>query len=267
MAIGVGIFAPNAPLISAGSGGGLAGGYESRVVADGGAVTSPAKTNTQTSAVSSLSNPVIYLMNGFKVTGTDIDKWYSLYGNDGVGTTATRPVLTSTFAGFDGTNDFIELAHSASQLLTTGGTLMAWVKPDGLGATNGRFIDKSDALLGINGYYISTTATNQILFQINSGTILLSSANATPIGQWSHVAVVFTSLGVSTIYANGISVGTGTTGIASGITTTSPLRVGNRALATDRAFGGLIDALFVSAQQLTVTQVLEYYNATASLYV
>jgi hypothetical protein len=245
--------------------------YTARVVADGGATTGLAKTRKQLFAIWYLQNPVIYLMNGFKDSSTLIDKWYNWIGTDGTSTGTSRPTLTSGFSDFDGSNDYVDVAHNANQLLTGGGTLMAWIRVDsqGIGTASTALIDKSNGITGNSGWRWGVRGDSfpgGIFFQINSGTVISTPNNSISLNNWFHVAVAFTSGGVLTMYVNGLSVSTGTTGSASGITTTNALRIGNRSGATDRAFDGEIDAPFVSSQQLTASQVLAYYEATRSLY-
>jgi hypothetical protein len=246
--------------------GALADEYTRRVIADGGFTTGLDRTRSLIFAQYGFVQPSLYLLNGYKDTATAINTWYSLYGSDGTSVTTSRPTYTSGFANFDGTNDYIEVAHSASQLLTTGGTLMAWVQVDT--QSDGAIIDKSDSTIGGNGYNLRVNPVDlRFAFRINAGTIVFSAINSYTIGAWVHVAVVFTSAGASTFYINGaLSSGPTTSASASGITTTNALRVGNRSTATNRPFDGRIGATLVTSEQYTASQMQSYYQNTQGLY-
>jgi hypothetical protein len=143
---------------------------------------------------------------------------------------------------------------------------MAWVQVDT--ESNSAIIDKSDSTIGGNGYNLRLSATDlRFAFRINGGTIVFSAINSYTIGAWVHVAVVFTSAGVVTVYINGTqSTAPTLSAVASGITTTNALRVGNRSTATDRPFDGRIGATLVTSEQYTATQMLSYYQNTQGLY-
>jgi hypothetical protein len=219
---------------------------------------------------------VIHLLPGFDTTtsGSDelVDTWYGLNGINGTSTGTSRPIQTGLGADFDGSNDYIEVAHNSNQLLTTGGTLMAWIYPDGYGSgggtdgTNGgRVFDKSTASNSSGGYHVAIRTTNQVTLRINGGGTVNSGSNTVPFGAWTHIAIVFNSSGNGQWYINGVSTGSGTSGVASGITTTNALQLGARAGTTLQAFDGRIALPLVTSEQYTASALLDYVNRTKDL--
>jgi hypothetical protein len=145
---------------------------------------------------------------------------------------------------FDGVDDYVNIPHNANQLLTGGGTIEAWIKPDTLGENSAGFIiDKSTGTNAHNGYCLRMGGTNQVVVSINSGTLKYSATNSVVVGDgnWYHVVATWDSSGYVTIYVNGVQSGTpGVSAAASGITTTNDMRIANRSTATDRTFEGNI---------------------------
>jgi hypothetical protein len=170
---------------------------------------------------------------------------------------------------FDGADDYLQVEHDAAQLLTTGGTIEAWIKPDTGGeGSQGRIVDKSTGLSGNNGFRFFTGGTN-VQFSINAGTTRASGANSVMAGDgnWYHVAVTWDAISNVTIYVNGVLSGTpGTTNAAAGITTGNAIRIGNRSGATDRTYDGDIGEVRIYNVELTATEILRNYNATKSKY-
>ncbi len=173
---------------------------------------------------------------------------------------------------FDGVDDYIEVAHDASQLLTTGGSVEAWIKPDSVGELDGRIVDKSNGLYGTDGYSFGVTSTNRAWFligDVGAGSIVFSADNSVIFGDgnWYHVMATWTDTGLVTIYINGAVSGTpGISADPAGITTTNALRIGNRSGATDRTFDGLIGESRLYNVELTPAEVLQNYNSTKSKY-
>jgi len=174
---------------------------------------------------------------------------------------------------FDGSDDYIEVAHHASQLLTTGGSIAVWIKPSSAGeASLGRIFDKSDTNynLGTNGYAFYTTGTNRTGFAINNGTARFSAAGSVVFGDGNfyYAVVTWDATGLVTHYINGIQSGApATSSNPVGIITSDPPCIGN--LSYDpgaRSFDGMIGEVWVYNRVLTVCEIQRMYLATKWRY-
>ncbi len=169
---------------------------------------------------------------------------------------------------FDGVDDYVEISHNANQLLTGGGTIEAWVNASGYGESGtfgGKIVDKSTSTGGQDGYTLfvrdqAVSNQNVFGFTINNGPEVSSAADSLVFGSWRHVAVTWDTTGLATIYVNGAKSGTPViSAAASYITTTNTLRIGNRSLATDRTFDGLIDDVRIYGVALTASEIQKHY--------
>ena len=161
---------------------------------------------------------------------------------------------------FDGTDDYIEIADSQEMRMSQGGTIAAWIYPEGLGEVAGRIIDKSTDTSITNGYSFYVYSSNRLNFGINS-TRTSSSTNSITYNQWQFVVVTFNSL-ERKIYVNGAD----TTSSGGDLTEVPPniggaVRMGNRAGAIDRSFDGLIDDVRTYNVVLSSSQVRQQYVA------
>ena len=151
---------------------------------------------------------------------------------------------------FDGVNDLVNVADSASLDLTTGMTLEAWVKPEG--------VDWQTVLLkerpgGLAYALYSSTDTG-----VSSGEVRTSSSLETrgssslPFATWSHLATTYDGSTLR-LYVNGnqvsgravsgpVEVGTGT------------LRIGGN-LVWGEYFRGLIDEVRVYQRALSAAEI------------
>ncbi len=166
---------------------------------------------------------------------------------------------------FDGVNDFVLVPHSADQLTTGGLTLSAWIRADSIGETAGRVMHKGTNVAGGGGWQWYLGTTERICTTVNQGTDTCSSNGSVPLdGAWRHVALTVTAGGSVTHYVNGVSVGTGSTGALSGVTTTYPLCIGNRSSETscntDRTFDGGIDEARMWGRVLSATEIMSLYG-------
>jgi hypothetical protein len=180
------------------------------------------------------------------------------------------PVPTAGLArNFNGVADYISVAHDASQLLTTGGSIEAWIRPVGGAASPPKIVDKSTGLSGNNGFSLSYASDdNQVAFRINAGTSRVSASNSVSVGVYSHVVATWDGTGLVTLYVNGIQ--SGTSGISAdptGITTTNALTIGNRSTATDRTFNGDIDEVRIYNRVLSLVEIAYSYNAGSGRYI
>ncbi len=187
--------------------------------------------------------------------------------NDGAKRAANQPVEAdgqiAKAQDFDGADDYIEVDHHANQLLTTGGSIEAWIKAESFGEVQGRIVDKSTGVTGGNGYSLAVINGGYIRLYMN-GSARQSAPGAITFGDgnFSRVVVAWNNTGYTTFYVNGLQSGTpGITADPAVITTTNALRIGNRSGVTDRTFDGLIDEVRVSDTDRTAGWIKASYES------
>ena len=188
----------------------------------------------------------------------------SRFGNHGTYTNITDVQLPSGLwiRTFNGSSSTIIVAHNANQLLTTGGTIEAWIKAESYGEVQGKIVDKSTGVTGGDGYSLVVINGGYIRLYIN-GSARQSDVNAITFGDgnFSHVVVTWDNTGLCTFYVNGSQ--SGTPGIATDpavITATNALTIGNRSGFTDRTFDGDIALSKVYNYVLSAEQVAAIFQ-------
>lgn len=122
------------------------------------------------------------------------------YISDGVFTS----YLNNTKAlDFDGSNDYVSVAHSSDLSISGAMSITAWVNPDSLSGFP-MFVSKR---AGSGHAYQFYSTGNKLNY--NNGTIVQSTGTIST-GAWTHVAVTFNGAGGVTFYINGSSAGTAT---------------------------------------------------------
>jgi hypothetical protein len=167
------------------------------------------------------------------------------------------------YATFDGVDDYVEVAHDASQLCyTTGGfTISAWVNIAGDGevvggTSSGRILDKSQLSFAIRG------ANKNFYLSVNGGETKGQSTDNTalPYGVWKHVLVYYLPADTKAyFYINGVfdrALGAGTPVSNSGV-----IRIGNAASSTDQTFDGSIADVRIYNKTLNSTEITALYNS------
>ncbi len=166
--------------------------------------------------------------------------------------------------------NFLQVAHNANQLLTNGGAIEAWIRPNSAGeADTGRMVDKSTGGTSSNGYAFMCSTNGRLRFSIGAGPSVLSNNDAIIYGSgnWYQVVASFDATGLTTLYSNSVQVGIpATTASPLNIITTNDLRVGNRATTANSAFDGQIGEVRIYNRPLTQAEVAQNYNATKSKY-
>lgn len=167
---------------------------------------------------------------------------------------------------FNGTTSYVEIPDSPTMRMTQGGTILAWIKANSLGESdNGRIIDKSSALGSVNGYLLMIAGTNNIYFQINGGTFLISSNNAVPFSTHKLVAITFGAN--RKVYVNAVDVtASGGSETALPPNVSGAVRIGNRAGATDRTFDGQISLPRIYNRVLSATELLRIFTSERGLF-
>lgn len=165
---------------------------------------------------------------------------------------------------FDGVDDYIEVSHKSNQLLTSGFTLDAWIKPDTLGESNSaKIIDKSSGTISENGYTLGQNTTDRITGWVNGSVVGSGSNSLTPDGStWFKVSVTVSSGALANFFINGVLTFTPDQSLnaLSGITTTNALRIGNRSGATDRSYDGVISGVRIRPSVVTESWLDTEYN-------
>jgi hypothetical protein len=166
----------------------------------------------------------------------------------------------------DGVDDYGSIADSAATRLTGGGTLMAWIKPRGLGeATVGRIFDKSTGNNGENGYFMSMYPDNKLRGRINNTTETISTINAITLNIWNFAVYTFNMSG-KRLYVNGINV----TNIGGTDSNMPPNVAGNVYIGnhntTSFSFNGLIDKPMIINRALTQAEVQQIFGMTRRYY-
>ena len=189
-------------------------------------------------------------------------------GNDHDGT-ASQDTNDMTVTGhingaleFNGTDDYVNISDHADLRLTTGGTIMAWIKPDSLGETAGRIVDKSTTTSAANGYLFTLGTSGRLTFQASGG-ISISPTEEVTYGAWQHVAVTFDGVRAK-FYVNGALVSD------QAYATLPPdvagdVRIGQRAGATDRTFDGAIDDVRIYSTVLAEGEIRKVYNDASDI--
>ena len=186
--------------------------------------------------------------------------WNDLSGLGNTGTLTGGPtyVASNNVILFDGTNDYVSGANTASTDLTVDMTIEVWFK---LNATAGdwvRIFGKGDSTNRTYGLWYNVAAPG-FLYQRYGGGFPGASVNSTvALQQWYHM--VGTSNGSShALYLNGVSVATSTAATPV-LSSSEGYRIG---AATFHTFhNGPIASVRLYNRGLSATEVLQNFNAT-----
>jgi glucose/arabinose dehydrogenase/PKD repeat protein len=172
-------------------------------------------------------------------------------GNHGTISGATRGAA-GRFGGalsFDGVNDWVTVADSASLDLTSGMTLEAWVNPAALGSAWRTALLKEHGGTLAYALYAHNGGSAPAGY-VNAG---VNGTSALPIGTWSHLAATYDGTTLR-LYLNGTQVATraltGALQVSSGA-----LRFGGNGVWLDEFFSGRLDELRVYNRALTAAEV------------
>lgn len=172
---------------------------------------------------------------------------------------------------FDGADDYVSVASSASIEDLTTLTYEAWIYPTGWGEGNfGRIIDKDDGF-NTRNMFVLLNNTGQQSFRFYRGrgsvdTYADAADGSITLNQWQHVAASYDSSSFVRLYVNGQEVpsytqqtlGSGTLTTEAGV----PFVVGNRE-DQDRSFQGIIDQVRFYNYARTAAQIAWDYNRGA----
>jgi Concanavalin A-like lectin/glucanases superfamily len=187
----------------------------------------------------------------------------SAVDSSGAGNTGTLAGPTRSASGrfgaalsFDGVNDRVNVADSASLDLTVGMTLEAWVRPQGGGWRTAILKERPG---GLAYALYPSTDSNRPSAEIHAET---RGPSAVPSGVWSHLATTYDGATLR-LYVNGTQVAsraaTGPITVSSGA-----LRIGGNAVWGEY-FSGLIDEVRIYNRALTAGELqLDMGRAVAS---
>jgi len=150
---------------------------------------------------------------------------------------------------FDGSNDYVSVAHSSDLSITGAMSITAWVNPDSLSGFP-MFVSKRASSGHAYQFYSTSNKLNY-----NNGTIVQSTGTIST-GAWTHVGVTFDGSGGVSFYINGSSAGTATAA------TTNPTNT--QAVDLGRAyngnyFNGKMDEVAIFNSVLTSSQISNIY--------
>ena len=195
----------------------------------------------------------------------------SIGGNNGTlynGATYAAGQIGQAFS-FDGQDDRIHVADSASFKLTQSLTIEAWVKANGVSWTQGLIFFRGDDRGGLDPYQLSLQPSGALNFSVHNGTRGASANTMMPIGQFVHVAATLDDASNEMkIYINGVlrtQTNTDVRPFAELDAASNPgIGIGNHGgypFGHYFPFNGLIDDLKLYDRALTSTEVLADFNA------
>ena len=161
---------------------------------------------------------------------------------------------------FDGTNDLVETTYSGV-LGSLNRTFEAWVfVSSSAPSSNLAILDYGLNATGSRNTFC-VSGTRQLLF-LSGGTNanISTTANAVPVGQWAHVALVLDS-GTGYLYVNGVQMGTGSLTTVNTPSNGQSVRVGSRVTGGNIRFNGSIDEVRIWDVAKTATEIQAKMNS------
>jgi hypothetical protein len=153
---------------------------------------------------------------------------------------------------FDGINDIVNIPDGASLDLTSGMTLMAWVRPTANGGWRTVVLKETSNEL-VYGLYANDSSTRPSAW-IRSGNAAYSTAGtaAVPLNTWTNLAATYGG-GTLRLYVNGTLATSRALTVPINISA-SPLRIGGNRIWSEW-FAGLIDEVRVYNRALSQAEI------------
>lgn len=175
---------------------------------------------------------------------------------------------------FDGVNDYVNMNNVLNNL-SFPFTAETWVYWKGASRRNGIITSDNDPQFYYHGFWILVNPSGSLEVFLGNGGIAAnfsrrnktSPANALPVNQWAHIAVVVRGLTNMSIYINGIDVGGTYAGSGGNMQSSShPFVIGrwtyNQSTGEDYFFNGFIDEVRIWRRERTQPQILSTMNQT-----
>jgi len=162
-----------------------------------------------------------------------------------------------TGLSFDGINDLITIADAPDLDLSTGMTLMAWVRPTAHGAGVWRnVVIKEDATREVYNLYSNTDANAPSVWAVVASAPdspqVAAGTSQLPLNTWSHLAATYDGVTLR-LYVNGSQVANRP--LAGALkASTGPLRIGGNSLWGE-FFQGIIDEVRIYNRALTGAEI------------
>jgi hypothetical protein len=194
--------------------------------------------------------------------------FYDLSGNTNNGTLLNGPVYSTNLSGyftFDGTNDYINVAHSSSLNIADNFTVSFWSKQK----TNTAQVPLSKYQSGVRGWvFVYNNTANLMSFdgrnQTADGYKNAESSVTAPLGVWNHYTGVKSGVNM-TIYQNGVATGSTTWSSAGDMTSSVSLTIGS----LNGAFYSTCDVgqILYYNRVLTDDEIMQNYDAIKNKYI
>ncbi|MDO7850965.1 LamG-like jellyroll fold domain-containing protein [Hymenobacter convexus] len=175
----------------------------------------------------------------------------------------TVGTATNNALSFDGTNDYV---HTPGLPATSEFTLEAWVNQAALSGSRTSLLMSDNAIPG--ALYLQFDQNNRLEFTVSGNSNGLPLTSALPIGQWAHVAVVYSASTKSAIiYVNG-AVRSSSNFITAVPVAAQPVSLGawlNNG-TPERFFTGRFDEVRLYSAALTRAQIqADMYSTTSAV--
>lgn len=164
-----------------------------------------------------------------------------------------------TAALFDGTDDYMSVAHAVTLAITGRITLEAWVYPTST-ANNGHILAKGSGTAGPYRFLLLSGQTPAFIAGDGATQTQVNAASTVPLNEWSHVVVTLSGTTV-THYKNGEPNGTGTIGAQAVADAGTILAVGRNGSANGGYFIGRLDESAVYPFALSADRIAAHYDA------
>lgn len=202
------------------------------------------------------SNPSSY--SGSSSIWTDL----SGYNNNGqqVNFGVSRNAKSEGNIEFDGTDDYVTVANSAS-LNATSQTISVWYYMTVI-ATPQTLITKHNTADESNGYRILGSGSIQMKV---STTTTNAGLNLVPVDDWYLLTATFSANSFMRTYVNGVASGSAVV-IGNLVLSTNAIRIGRSPHISTQPLTGHIAQVTIYNRVLTATEILQNFNATKTKF-